>query len=192
MTNFSHFKISKNKKIRFLKIHKKKGAFIVFLHGFMSDLDGKKPKALFNFSKKNKLGFFALEYSGHGRSFGKFTDGNISKWSKETSLLVKKIVKKNDIIKTKCGHFFHQYCIQEWYKENLTCPICRDYITKRASFQLDVVFSFHTYSVQIQVPTRHASDVDYVVSKLYKEVFVHNEISTLLNHNEYTLKIRRI
>ena len=99
---------------------------------------------------------------------------------------------KNDIIKTKCGHFFHQYCIQEWYKENLTCPICRDYITKRASFQLDVVFSFHTYSVQIQVPTRHANDVDYVVSKLYKEVFVHNEISTLLNHNEYTLKIKRI
>ena len=98
MTNFSHFKISKNKKIRFLKIHKKKGAFIVFLHGFMSDLNGKKPKAFFNFSKKNKLGFLALEYSGHGKSSGKFTDGNISKWSKETSLLIKKIVKKNEII----------------------------------------------------------------------------------------------
>ena len=98
MTNFSHFKISKNKKIRFLKIYKKKGTFIVFLHGFMSDLNGKKPKALFKFSKKNNLGFLALEYSGHGRSSGKFTDGNISKWSKESSLLIKKIVKKNEII----------------------------------------------------------------------------------------------
>tara|TARA_B100000902_G_scaffold333392_1_gene331899 strand:+ start:1270 stop:1914 length:645 start_codon:yes stop_codon:yes gene_type:complete len=64
----------------------------------MSDLEGKKPKAFLNFAKKNKLGFVALEYSGHGKSSGKFTDGNISKWSKETYLLIKKIVKKNDII----------------------------------------------------------------------------------------------
>ena len=47
----------------------------------MSDLEGKKPKAFLNFAKKNKLGFFALEYSGHGKSSGKFTNGNISKWS---------------------------------------------------------------------------------------------------------------
>ena len=64
----------------------------------MSDLEGKKPKSFLNFSKKNNMGFLALEYSGHGKSSGKFTDGNISKWSKETSLLIKKIVKKNDII----------------------------------------------------------------------------------------------
>ena len=51
-----------------------------------------------NFSKKNKLGFLAVEYSGHGKSSGKFTNGNISKWTKETTLLIKKIVKKNRII----------------------------------------------------------------------------------------------
>ena len=98
MTNFSHFRISKNIKIRYLKILKKKSNFIVFLHGFMSDLEGKKPKSLFKFAKKNKLGFLALEYSGHGKSSGRFIDGNISKWSKETSILIKKIVKKNKII----------------------------------------------------------------------------------------------
>ena len=47
---------------------------------------------------KKKIGFLALEYSGHGKSSGKFIKGNISKWSKETSLLIKKIVKKNDFI----------------------------------------------------------------------------------------------
>ena len=98
MTNFSHYKINKNEKIRYLKINKKKSTFIVFLHGFKSDLEGKKPKSFFNFSKKNNLGFLALEYSGHGKSSGKFTNGNISKWSKETSILIKKIVKKNKII----------------------------------------------------------------------------------------------
>ena len=48
--------------------------------------------------QKKKIGFLALEYSGHGKSSGKFTNGNISKWSKETKLLIKKIVKKNKII----------------------------------------------------------------------------------------------
>jgi esterase/lipase len=64
----------------------------------MSDLEGKKPKAFLNFAKKNRLGFLALEYSGHGKSSGNFTSGNISKWTKETKLLIKKIVKKNRII----------------------------------------------------------------------------------------------
>ena len=98
MNNFNYSKITKSKKIRYLKISKKKATYIVFLHGFMSDLEGKKPRSFLNFSKKNNLGFLALEYSGHGKSSGKFTDGNISKWSKETSYLIKKIVKKNEII----------------------------------------------------------------------------------------------
>tara|TARA_B100001996_G_scaffold274277_1_gene215064 strand:- start:164 stop:805 length:642 start_codon:yes stop_codon:yes gene_type:complete len=62
----------------------------------MSDLEGKKPNAFLNFAKKNKLSFLALEYSGHGKSSGKFTKGNITKWSKETSTLIKKIVKKSN------------------------------------------------------------------------------------------------
>ena len=48
--------------------------------------------------KKNKLGFLALEYSGHGKSSGKFINGNISKWTRDTTLVIQKVVKKNDII----------------------------------------------------------------------------------------------
>ena len=55
-------------------------------------------KPFLNSQKKNKLGFLALEYSGHGKSSGKFINGNISKWSKQTNLLIKKVVKKNKII----------------------------------------------------------------------------------------------
>ena len=98
MTKFNYYKLSKAKKIRYLKLYQKNRAYIVFLHGFMSDLDGKKPKSFLKFAKKNKLGFLALEYSGHGKSSGKFTKGNISKWTKETSILIKKIVKTNKII----------------------------------------------------------------------------------------------
>ena len=98
MTNFNYIKLTNSKKIRYLKHNQKNSDYIVFLHGFMSDLEGKKPKAFLNFAKKNRLGFLALEYSGHGKSSGNFTSGNISKWTKETKLLIKKIVKKNRII----------------------------------------------------------------------------------------------
>ena len=98
MTKFYYHKLSKTKKLRYLKHYQKNSDYVVFLHGFMSDLEGKKPKTFLNFTKKNKLGFLALEYSGHGKSSGKFTNGNISKWTKETSILIKKIVKTNKII----------------------------------------------------------------------------------------------
>ena len=98
MTNFNFLKISKTKRIRYLKLHKNNATYIVFLHGFMSDLEGKKPSTFYNFAKKNKLGFLALEYSGHGKSSGKFIKGNISKWTKDAKILIKKIVKKNKIV----------------------------------------------------------------------------------------------
>tara|TARA_B100002052_G_scaffold236238_1_gene219645 strand:- start:4088 stop:4768 length:681 start_codon:yes stop_codon:yes gene_type:complete len=64
----------------------------------MSDINGKKPAAFRKFAKKNKLGFLAIEYSGHGKSSGIFTKGNISEWSNDAKRLIKKIVKKNSFI----------------------------------------------------------------------------------------------
>ena len=64
----------------------------------MSDLTGNKPKSLQKYCRNKKIGFLGLEYSGHGKSSGKFTNGNISKWTKEIQILIKKIVKKNDFI----------------------------------------------------------------------------------------------
>ena len=98
MSKFKYLKITNNKKIRYLSNNFKHNLYIVFLHGFMSDIEGKKPKAIFNYAKNNKLGFLAIEYSGHGKSTGKFTKGNISKWSKDVEILIKKVVKKNKFI----------------------------------------------------------------------------------------------
>ena len=98
MNKFKYLKISNSKKIRCLTNYFKKNLYIVFLHGFMSDIEGKKPRTFFKYAKKNKLGFLAIEYSGHGKSSEKFTNGNISKWSKEVEIGIKKIVKKNSFI----------------------------------------------------------------------------------------------
>ena len=94
MNKFKYSKIIKGEKIRFLTNYYKKNLYIIFLHGFMSDLEGEKPKIFFKYAKKNKLGFLALEYSGHGKSSGKFINGNISKWTHETKTIIKKNCKK--------------------------------------------------------------------------------------------------
>ena len=98
MNKFKYLKISNTKKIRYLTSYYKKNLYIVFLHGFMSDLEGNKPKTFYKYCKKRNLGFLGLEYSGHGKSSGKFTNGNISKWTKETQTTIRKIVKKNNFI----------------------------------------------------------------------------------------------
>jgi len=98
MNKFKYLKISNTKKIRYLSNNYTKNLYIVFLHGFMSDLTGEKPLAFQRYCNKKKIGFLGLEYSGHGKSSGKFINGNISKWTKETQTLIKKIVKKNDFI----------------------------------------------------------------------------------------------
>ena len=91
-------RISKYKKLRYIANNYKKNLYIVFLPGFASDIDGDKPKKFLNFSIKNKLGFLALEYFGHGRSSGEFTKGNITKWSNDAKNAIHRIVKKNDFI----------------------------------------------------------------------------------------------
>ncbi len=98
MKKFKYLKISNIKKLRYINNYFKKKLYIIFLPGFMSDIEGKKPQTLFKFAKKNKLGFLSLEYTGHGKSSGIFTKGNISIWSNDTKKIIKKIVKKNNFI----------------------------------------------------------------------------------------------
>ena len=98
MKKFKYLKISKTKKLRYIDNYYKKKLYIIFLPGFMSDIDRKKPQAFKNYTVKKKLGFLAFEYSGHGKSSGKFTKGNISEWSIDAREIIKKIVKKNNFI----------------------------------------------------------------------------------------------
>ena len=98
MKKFKYQKISKTKKLRYIDNYYKKKLYIVFLPGFMSDVEGKKPQSFKRYAVKKKLGFLALEYFGHGKSSGEFAKGNISIWSKNVELLIKKIVRKNNFI----------------------------------------------------------------------------------------------
>ncbi len=98
MKKFKYQKISKSKKLRYIDNYYKKKLYIVFLPGFMSDVEGQKPRSFKQYAIRKKLGFLALEYFGHGKSSGEFTKGNISIWSNNAKFLIKKIVKKNNFI----------------------------------------------------------------------------------------------
>ena len=52
MNKFKYLKVLKNKRIRYLVNNYKEKTYIVFLHGFMSNIEGEKPKAIFKYAKK--------------------------------------------------------------------------------------------------------------------------------------------
>ena len=90
-----YFITRSNKKIKYLLNKKNSEITVVFFHGFMSDMIGKKPKAIQRFCNKNNLNFLKFEYSGHGRSTGEFTEGNISKWTNEAKGLINSKLRKS-------------------------------------------------------------------------------------------------
>ena len=98
MKKFKYLKISNTKKLSYIDYFFKKKLYIIFLPGFMSDIDGKKPQAFKQYAVKNKIGFLAIEYSGHGKSSGEFIKGNITSWSNDAKNSIKRIVKKNKFI----------------------------------------------------------------------------------------------
>ena len=55
MNNFKYLKVSKNKQIRYLINNKnlKERTYVIFLHGFMSNIEGKKPKTIYKYAKKD-------------------------------------------------------------------------------------------------------------------------------------------
>jgi uncharacterized protein len=90
-----YFSTSSKRKIKYFFLNKKSQITVVFFHGFMSDMIGAKPTVIQKFCKKKKVNFLKFEYSGHGKSKGKFTEGNISKWTAEAREIIKSKVEKN-------------------------------------------------------------------------------------------------
>jgi pimeloyl-ACP methyl ester carboxylesterase len=56
---------------------------VLWLGGFKSDMEGVKATALDRFALNHRRGCVRFDYSGHGASGGKFTDGTISRWLEE-------------------------------------------------------------------------------------------------------------
>nr|WP_253798612.1 alpha/beta hydrolase [Rhodovulum sp. P5] len=75
---------------RRLAYHKTDGASpgVVFLGGFMSDMDGTKAVHLEGWAKAQGRAFLRFDYSGHGQSDGAFTDGSIGDWAADAQAVI--------------------------------------------------------------------------------------------------------
>ena len=91
-----YFTTLSKRKIKYLFIKKNSQITVVFFHGFMSDMLGDKPIAIEKFCRKQKLNFLKFEYSGHGKSTGKFIEGNITRWTSDAKQLIKSKIKRSN------------------------------------------------------------------------------------------------
>lgn len=60
---------------------------IIFLGGFMSDMEGSKAMFLEAHCQQHNIPFIRFDYYGHGQSSGTFEDGTIGRW-KEDAIVV--------------------------------------------------------------------------------------------------------
>ena len=74
------------------------GPGIVFLGGFVSDMEGTKALDLEARAKSAGRAFLRLDYSGHGRSSGKFEDGAISDWAEDAQDVIEAVTRGPQIL----------------------------------------------------------------------------------------------
>ncbi len=64
------------------------GPLLVFLPGYMSDMDGGKARAIMAEAQAHGRPCLLLDYSGCGRSDGAFADGTLSRWRDEVLAVI--------------------------------------------------------------------------------------------------------
>lgn len=91
MSDIRFHELAGGRKIAF-RLTEGRGPTLVFLPGYMSDMDGGKATALFDWAKASDRSCLLLDYSGCGQSSGDFADGTLSKWREEVLALVARYV----------------------------------------------------------------------------------------------------
>lgn len=67
------------------------GPVLVFLPGYMSDMDGGKATSVFDRAQAEGRACLLLDYSGCGKSSGEFVDGTLSNWRDEVLALIEAV-----------------------------------------------------------------------------------------------------
>ncbi len=85
---------------RRIAYHKIEGATpgVVFLGGFMSDMEGTKALALDAWARRTGRAFLRFDYSGHGQSSGAFTDGCIGDWAQDARAVIEGVTEGPQVL----------------------------------------------------------------------------------------------
>ncbi len=80
---------------RFRKPKENKPTFVWFC-GYMSEMESVKATALSSWASETGAGCLRFDYSGHGRSGGKFEDGTVSAWLDEAAAVCDAALRRED------------------------------------------------------------------------------------------------
>lgn len=75
-----------------------RGPGVVFLGGFVSDMEGTKAIHLENWAKNAGRSFLRFDYSGHGQSSEAFIDGCIGDWAEDAQAVVETLTEGPQIL----------------------------------------------------------------------------------------------
>ncbi|MGJ8615601.1 MAG: alpha/beta fold hydrolase [Sulfitobacter sp.] len=87
MTDTAFLETASGRRIAYHRT-KGRGPWIVFLGGLKSDMMGTKAVFLEDWARREGRAFLRFDYSGHGESSGRFTDGCIGDWAEDTAAAV--------------------------------------------------------------------------------------------------------
>jgi pimeloyl-ACP methyl ester carboxylesterase len=87
MNNIQHHTMPDGRRIAFRYCEGAEPA-LVFLPGYMSDMDGGKATAVMQWAQDSGRACLLLDYSGCGQSEGDFADGTLSRWCEEVLALI--------------------------------------------------------------------------------------------------------
>ena len=68
------------------------GPTLVFLPGYMFDMEGGKAVALHGWAQRQGRAMLRLDYAGNGASEGRFADGTLASWRDDVLLLIDRLV----------------------------------------------------------------------------------------------------
>ena len=108
---------------------------------------------------------------------------------------------EDHLVKTKCGHFFHKKCLEQWLETANTCPECRYVLYKKY-----IKYTLHLfpessdtihYDMYIQINNDVNDDDDddivtYVVDSFYEILQNDNNFQNIVENQEsfeFTLSI---
>ncbi len=96
----------------------------VWLCGFMSNMDGAKAEALTEWASSHGAGSLRFDYSGHGRSGGRFEDGTISLWLSQAEAVLGLIPRDIGIVLvgSSMGGWISLLLAQKYARENAKAP----------------------------------------------------------------------
>jgi hypothetical protein len=71
---------------------------VVWLGGYRSDMDGEKATALSDGMRDHGRSFLRFDYFGHGRSSGRFEDGDITRWRSDALAMIDRLTSGPQIL----------------------------------------------------------------------------------------------